>query len=137
MIVQDKAVEIKKVKLWCQNSALIYTWWELTRHVSLILSISSGVLIYRGTNKTLIIILPMFSNICRRLVRFWTKTPQIKKNGGGIFLHGTFVILKNLCRILPLLFSASHYLVLSWEFPKKYCNVRKIEREYCTRYQFK
>jgi hypothetical protein len=45
-----------------------------------------------------------------------------------IFVHGTYVILKNLWRILPLLFSANHYLVLSWEFPKKYYNVREISK---------
>ena len=49
-----------------------------------------------------------------------------ESNNHQIFVHGTYVILKNLWRILPLLFSANHYLVLSWEFPKKYYNVREI-----------
>jgi len=49
-----------------------------------------------------------------------------ESNNHQIFVHGTYVILKNLWRILPLLFSANHYLVLSWEFPKKYYNVKEI-----------
>jgi hypothetical protein len=71
---------------------------ELTRHVSLILSICSGVLIYRDSSNY------------------------------QIFIHGAYVIFTNLQRTLPLLFSANHYLVQSSEFPKKVLQCEDITR---------